>query len=88
VSDNTDGLPDPTAPYATVMRLIRAHCHPEVEQQAYAALCARAATADPADNELVDPGLVRAPHWRPGSDQDDPHAAAPSRVLAALGRKP
>jgi hypothetical protein len=38
--------------------------------------------------ELVDPGLVRAPHWRPGSDQDDPHAAAPSRVLAALGRKP
>jgi Immunity protein Imm1 len=52
VSDNTDGLPDPTAPYATVMRLIRAHCHPEVEQQAYAALCARAAAADPADTEL------------------------------------
>ncbi len=41
-----------TAPYATVLRIIRAHCHRDVEGQAYRALCARAAAADPADTEV------------------------------------
>ncbi len=47
-----DWLGDQTAPYATVLRLISAHCRPEVEGQAAAALCARAAATDPADAEL------------------------------------
>jgi Immunity protein Imm1 len=52
VAVDTYWLADSTAPYATVLRLIQAHCHPDVEQQAQAALCARAAAADPADTEI------------------------------------
>ncbi len=38
--------------------------------------------------ELVDPGLVWAPHWRPNPNDIDHPAPAPSNVLVAVGRKP